>query len=392
MDYTDAAIEPEETSAIIVKADEVDEAGADISTISPRNSSGAEFDERIESRRAQDAQARGSPKVLANAVPSPPKSITRPNLRRDGSATLPPQQPPPPTPPQQRDDPGNHTDSLSLMQLRRLVTDLPKLEPVAYAYEYEDTRAFPEELEEWFQYTEEERHSLLKAKQTFEEKWEQAQASRHDPSNKALEWTEVGSADRESFLIGSLQALSNSETSTRVKILECISYIALGVWGETAGLVVENDSPSVYKGDTKPSDSRYNKSKSQLNWIYDGANLLRKVGAIRYLIDVLRKFCESDQSVTHPSTITYTLPIGLPSTDFSNPRESGPVIDQSSGDEEMMTSKFLIQIEINHSLTALYILVEVGRRQQNREEAFLMRQAFGIPRVSIRLPKLIKNS
>lgn len=299
MDYTDAAVEPEQTSAIIVKADEVDEAGADISTISPRNSSGAEFDERIESRRAQDAQARGSPKVLANAVPSPPKSNIRPNIRRDGSVTLPPQQPPPPTPPQQRDDPGNHSDSLSLMQLRRLVTDLPKLEPTAYAYEYEDTRAFPEELEEWFQYTEEERHGLLKAKQTFEEKWEQAQASCHDSSTKALEWAEVGSADRESFLIGSLQALRSSEINTRVKILECISYIALGVWGETAGLDVENDSPNLYQSDTNSLDSRYNKSKSQMKWIFDGANLLRKVGAIQGLIDVLRKFCESDQSVTH---------------------------------------------------------------------------------------------
>lgn len=296
MDDADSA---EEHSAIIVKADEVDEAGADISTISRRNSSSAEFDERIESRRVQDAQATGSPKILANAVPSPPKSLQRPTLRRDGSTTLPPQQPPPPAPLQQRDEPGNHSDSLSLMQLKRLVTDLPKLEPIAYAYEYENTRSFPEELEEWFQYTEEERHNLLGAKQTFETKWEQAQASRHDSSQKVLEWTEVDPLDRENFVIGCLQALASSEISVRVKILECISYVALGIWGETAGLGSGYMSQNTLQGETKSLDSRYDIFKSQMKWISDGANLLCRVGAVRGLIDVLRTFVENDQSVLH---------------------------------------------------------------------------------------------
>ena len=43
---------------------------------------------------------------------------------------------------------------MSVAQLRSIVTNLPKLEPKAYAYSYEETRTFPEELEEWFQYTE----------------------------------------------------------------------------------------------------------------------------------------------------------------------------------------------------------------------------------------------
>ncbi len=42
----------EDNEAIIVKADEVDEAGADISTISPENASESEFTDRIETRRA----------------------------------------------------------------------------------------------------------------------------------------------------------------------------------------------------------------------------------------------------------------------------------------------------------------------------------------------------
>lgn len=298
MEYAEPVGEGEATdpNAIIVKADEVDESGADISTISPTDTTDSEFNERIESRRAQDAQAGGSPKILANAVPSPPRPLTRPAIRRDGSAPLPPQQPPPPAPPQQQDEAGNPTDSLSLQQLRRLVTDLPKLEPTAYAYEYTDTREFPEELEEWFQYTEEERYMLLRAKQTFDDKWEQGQATRIAPSEKALQWTDVEVADRESFLVGALQALTSSELSTRAKSLECISYIALGVWSDTAGLIVEDEELEKDIFDVK-GNSQYSKSRLQLRWIAKGATLLCRSGALQKLFDVLIKSCDNEKSV-----------------------------------------------------------------------------------------------
>lgn len=295
MEYTEPCTDPEDTDAVIVKADEVDEAGADISTIVPApNHSDTDFDQRIESRRAQDAQAGGSPKILANAVPSPPKWWARPALRRDGSAAPPPQQPPPPAPPQQREEPSNPTDPLSLMQLKRLVTDLPKLEPTAYAFEYEDTRPFPEELEEWFQYIEEDRYTLLRAKQTFEEKWGQGQATGVATSDEAREWTNVKQEDRESFVIGAVQALTSSETATRVKNLECISYIALGTWGETAGLDEDSGDPKSIGGNAQPLDSQYSKSKLQLNWICSGARMLCKTAAVPTLVSILRRVCESD--------------------------------------------------------------------------------------------------
>lgn len=294
MDYTEPCTEPEETAAVIVKADEVDEAGADISTIVPNDSSSAEFDERIESRRAQDAETGGNPKVLANAAPSAPKWWGRPALRRDGSAPPPPQ-PPPPTPPQQREEPGNPTDSLSLMQLKKLVTELPKFEPTAYAFEYEDTRAFPEELEEWFQYTEEDRYTLLRAKQTFEDQWGQAQAERVGTSGKARGWTDVEPVDRENFVVGAVRALANSEATTRIKSLECISYIALGVWGETAGLEDGRRSPERSESDGKVLGEHYNGSRIQLNWIRDGARLLCKTAAVQQIVDMLRRVYESQQ-------------------------------------------------------------------------------------------------
>lgn len=280
---------------MIVKADEVDEAGADISTIVPSDSSGAGFDERIESRRAQDAQAGGSPKVLANAVPGAPKWWARPALRRDGSAAPPPQQPPPPAPSQQREEPGNSTDPLSLMQLKRLVTDLPKPDPTAYAFEYEDTRPFPEELEEWFQYLEEDRYMLLRAKQTFEEKWGQSQATRVASSDEALEWMNVTQEDRESFVAGAVQALASSEAAARVKSLECISHIALGTWGETAGLDEGSGDPDSDGGNFQPLDPQYTKSKQQLKWIRSGAEMLSKTSTVPALVNILKRVCKNSQ-------------------------------------------------------------------------------------------------
>lgn len=384
MQYTEPAGEGEgsDANAIIVKADEVDESGADISTISPTDTTDSEFNERIESRRAQDAKAGGSPKILANAVPSPPRPISRPALRRDGSAPLPPQQPPPPAPPQLREEAGNPTDSLSLQQLRRLVTDLPKLDPTAYAYEYTDTREFPEELEEWFQYTEEERYMLLRAKQTFDDKWEQAQATRIVPSETTLQWTDVEVVDRENFLIGALQATASSELSRRVRSLECISYIALGVWGDTAGIEVEVDKQEKDDFDVK-GDSRYSKSRLQLRWMVNGAELLRRIGALEKLFDVLTRSCDNEKSVISQPSCFAHVPLSMNFPIDLKTRDSDMLNDTSlMKDEEIASMRFLKQIEINQALTALYCIIEVGRWQITEKKELSIRQAISMTRES----------
>lgn len=288
-----------DNEAIIVKADEVDEAGADISTISPSDSSESEFTDRIETRRAQDAQSGGSPKVLANAVSSPSRPLSRPVLRREGSAPAPPQQPPPPTPQQNKEETGNATDSLSLLQLKRLVTDLPKIEPTAYAYDYTETRSFPEELQEWFQYSEQERHILLKAKHTFMQTWEQAHSERPESSDKALEWTDVDEEDRIWFLQCAIKALDSNMSASRIKSLECISYIALGAWGDTAGVEGDISETIAISGD----DSRWIESQKtvlsiQLNWIVRAAQILFENGAVRKLVKLLNHMWKSEQSVS----------------------------------------------------------------------------------------------
>ena len=290
----------EDGDAIIVKADEVDEAGADISAISPTDATESEFTERIESRRAFDAQSSGSPKILANAAPSPPRlqPLSRPILRREGSIPAPPQQPPPPLPEQKQEEPQNPTDSLSLTQLKRLVADLPKIEPTAYAYDYTETLSFPEELQEWFQYSEQDTLALLKAKHTFIQTWEQVHSERPEPSDAALEWPDVEDDDRTWFVECAIRALDHSAPNSRIKSLECLSYIALGVWGDTAGLPCDRSIYEKLIGHL-PSFFEFQdeKSKLQLCWIIAGARLLLEHGIIARLIGILQSMWKSEQCV-----------------------------------------------------------------------------------------------
>ena len=293
--------ESSDSDAIIVKADEVDEAGADISTISPSTTdSESEFNARIENRRAADAQT-SSPKVLANAVPSPPRPLPRPILRRDGSAPAPPKQPPPPVPP--KEDTDKPTDSLSLLQLKKLVGELPKLEPTAYAYEYSETRIFPEELQEWFTYSEEERIMLLRAQDDFEEKWHEKIANASVEEDEYTPWIDATNRGRETFVQELKESLEEDDLRARVKALECLSYITLGTWGDTVGITDEagqtkEESPILGQAQPDEDDKDNAYHRSQLKWIINGTQLLHRKGIVQSVINVLKELWDSEQSVS----------------------------------------------------------------------------------------------
>lgn len=299
MDFSnDPSQEPSDSDPIIVKADEVDEAGADISTISPDNtSSESDFNARIESRRAHDAEASDGPKLLANAVPSPPRSIARPILRREGSAPAPPTQPPP-APPRQEDVAGP-TDSLSLLQLKKLVGDLPKLEPTAYAYEYEETRSFPEELQEWFQYTEEERFIILGAKESFDEAWHPILSAREDVDAGSTSWTDAPEADRRRLVKQAVSALDSEDVATRVNSLGALSYILLGAWEDTAGVDYDVEEHKLSKPTMSWLDLQTTKPAYQMQWMISGVRMLWGRETLSKLIDLLKMIWESEQSVSH---------------------------------------------------------------------------------------------
>ena len=362
---------------IIVRADEVDEAGADISEITSTDD--RELGARVEARREQDRKNVGSPKPLANAVDGlvepPPRRIlgtstsSRPILRREASAPPPPpRQPPPPAPPPQQDESQNPTDSLSLAQLRNIVTNLPKIEPTAYAYTYDDTRIFPEELEEWFQYTEEDRSLLFESKQEFQEKIEAFKFDRPigDDSNK---WLKLPIECREIFVQHQLQGLKDLDAASTTQNLECINYIATGVWQEsTESAPRPNESE---QAEFEAPNNKYLKTTGQLKCIRESAELLCRLGAPQLLYDVIRTTCDNDMQVVHSvrlfwKTNLHHRPSNYPSPEF-----------RQLTDYERTTVKFIKDRQLNAALTTLYFIVESGREQVKRGAGTSIRQAIG---------------
>ena len=276
---------------IIVRADEVDESGADISTITP--DSDGNFEARVEARRQHDIQTSGSPKPLANnAAPSPPKPPARPILRREGSAPAPPKQPPPPAPQSQEDTPLM-ADSLSLAELKNMVKDFPKSEAAAYAYEYEDTRTFPEELEEWFQYTTEDNTFLTQANKAYENNistfnWNERTAT----SQGRYKWLKLPPEARTLFIDQQLQGLAQIDTTAVSEKLDCLAYLAMGAWQETTWL---EDAASAQEAvDYEPPNDKYLRTIGQLRYIKNTADILSRAALLQSLYDVLRSICDDD--------------------------------------------------------------------------------------------------
>jgi hypothetical protein len=279
---------PEE---IIVRADEVDEEGVDISEISSTNDQ--ELGTRVEARRQGEIDRPGSPRALANAVDGALAPQARLILRREASnppPPPPPRQPPPPAPPAQQEESTQATDSLSLGQLKNLVASFPKLEPTAYAYTYEDTRSFPEELEEWFQYSEEDRGQLGRAKDAFSEIY--YPAGLEDSSQTPGPWLGLLVEKRRMFIDHVLSELKSNET-TSLPFLDCISYVAMGVWSET--IKEDGDVTTEEEADFEPPNTKYRRTAAQLKCIRDSAQLLCDAGAPQSLYNLLVELVNSER-------------------------------------------------------------------------------------------------
>lgn len=247
----------------------------------------------------------------ANATParSGVALRSRPPLKRESSMPV-PQQLPPPAPPAPQLDPGNPTDSLSLMQLRKLVTDMPRTEPTPYAFQYQDASSFPDELEEWFSYSVEERAMLLKAQSSFMEKWASfmdagvAHGSVYEDGEYS--WIAADQATRENFMHDLLHEGSgpgrnatthdNPDQEEGLKRLEAAVYVLLGCWYETAGIDSLETGKAIYHPDELPMCSEvygsgYNKSSFQIDWMVHNVEMLCTSGLIHVVYDLLRESC-----------------------------------------------------------------------------------------------------
>lgn len=315
-----------------VKADEVDQTGSDIIPVSDDQL----MEEVAEGlRQEQFSQTADSTSV---GVPTQGgKVLRRPELKRDAVAPPPPLQPPPPAPIQQNQE--RPPTSLTLSELRQLLCDAPKPEQPAYAFEYADSQPFPQEVEEWFQYSEFDQVMLLGMRSSWEPKWT-AFCERQPSNSPTLSWIDASYELRKSFMSQVLSTLWDADLPARVEALEVVCYAVTGVWGDTAGKAMEQ-----YPEDpTREMAAEMPKFKSmQIKWMENNVSLLQECAGIGPLLEHLsRAFDKSRDS---------------PSAD-SDGAESVNTISARAAESER---------EMNLLLTALYFVVEVGRRQESHD-------------------------
>lgn len=201
--------------------------------------------------------------------PQPLSSVPmgRPMLQRNQPQPPPPHQPPPPPAPQQV---GNPQDSLSLMQLKRIVTEFPRIDPTLYAFEYSDTASFAEEIDEWFSYNEAEFKRLLRAKNTFNRRWKKYAGK---------SWLE-GKESQADFVQREVNGLAATDLRRRCKSLQTILHIVLGIWDETAGPF------EAEKGSKVKSKSRM--TAGQFEGMKSGIMLVANAEGIHMLFEVMQ--------------------------------------------------------------------------------------------------------
>ncbi|KAF2754478.1 hypothetical protein EJ05DRAFT_443375 [Pseudovirgaria hyperparasitica] len=241
---------------------------------------------------------------------------TRPGLRREKSAPPPaaPQSLPPPAPPASSTDMSQSTDSLSVMQLRRLVGDMPTVEPTPYAFEYKDASTFAAELEEWFSYNVEEHAMILKCQAEFAKQWEAFLGEEHRPAvdidQGSSNWLNTWKTHRVRFVLKAKDGLRTDDHIVRLSSLEVLTNIALGCWYETAGLSASPDIPEEgtdqdqVDGKGDPGSS-FVKSALQIQLIKSNVRTIIDCGCIPLIYDAMRSSCQlascRDVTASEPS-------------------------------------------------------------------------------------------
>ncbi|KAI1391038.1 N1221-domain-containing protein [Hypoxylon trugodes] len=160
---------------------------------------------------------------LGTTAAPPSRQPVRPPLQRNQIQPNPPAQPLAST--------NQPPDSLSLAQLRRIVSEFPRTEAAAYDFEYSDTGPHEEEIDEWFVYQDWQWLRLNSAQKAFEWQWEHDIAARQDE----ITWDEADDDDRNNFILQALDGVKASDAATRAAAIGRLTYLVLGRWADTAG-------------------------------------------------------------------------------------------------------------------------------------------------------------
>ncbi|KAI8233869.1 Striatin-interacting protein 1 [Colletotrichum sp. SAR 10_99] len=161
-------------------------------------------------------------------------------LQRNSSAPtpapVPAAVPPAPMPPAPADQP-QPTDSLSLLQLRRIVAEFSRGEPVAYDFVYSDMGSHDEEIDEWFVYQFWQWVRLNAAQRAFEWQWQ------HEYDIQTS-WEETDYETRAKFTRDALGGLQVREPAQRSASIGKLLYLVLGRWGDTSTPATVGDGRS----------------------------------------------------------------------------------------------------------------------------------------------------
>lgn len=177
-------------------------------------------------KNAVDVADTGVADIGPGLTRTPPNlSSQRPPLQRNQLPLNPPNQPPPAAPNTQP------ADSLSLAQLRRIVSEFPRAEAAAYDFEYADTAPHAEEIDEWFSYQFWQFVRLVNAQRAYESQWE------HDLAAKEEEviWDEATEDVRSTFIRQALNEARSEDSAVRTAATGKLVYLVLGRWADTAG-------------------------------------------------------------------------------------------------------------------------------------------------------------
>jgi len=221
---------------------------------------------------------------------SRPVSLVRPILQRNQQSQPPPAVPPPPNQPPP--PPGNAPnafqqqqppDSLSLAQLRRIVADFPRSEPVAYDFVYEDMGPLGEEIDEWFVDQFWQWVRLNAAHRAFEYQW-------HNDVGTSTPWDYADRDTRNKFVTEALKAIQDPQSKNHSSAIGQMVYLVLGRWMETAG---SETLPG------KTSAVRCVATKPQLDAVKASVQLLASLGGVPIIWDALRRAFEPFWYVSH---------------------------------------------------------------------------------------------
>ncbi|OCK80170.1 N1221-domain-containing protein [Lepidopterella palustris CBS 459.81] len=296
-----------------------------------------------------------SAKQFASTARAPIPIPSRPSYRRENSVPAPaPLHLPPPAPPAPPLDPGNPTDSLSLAQLRRLVTDMPRVEPAPYAFVYEDASSFEDELEEWFSYSVEEQAMVLKAQSSFAHEWGIfhglvfMNGSAYEEGS--LDWASTNPEQREEFVRKLLAGVKQTDPNVRLKSLEALVYLLLGCWHETAGLTSTQRSPAPETEQdvtsiTGSASGPYARSAVQLQWIKYNFQLILECEGLQTIFDAMQASCLRACGVDVPDL------------------------------EPLREGKEAERREVWCTMTSVYVFLEVARVQEKENQELRIRDA-----------------